>query len=69
MCITKCEWGCISESRNGQLLHFHSGFVQEGVQRKANWLDGKWQDVIWMAVLDEDWEASKKERELLKIVP
>ncbi|KAE9398104.1 acyl-CoA N-acyltransferase [Gymnopus androsaceus JB14] len=37
------------------------GFVQEGVQRKANWIDGKWQDVIWMAVLDEDWEASKQE--------
>ncbi|KAE9403816.1 acyl-CoA N-acyltransferase [Gymnopus androsaceus JB14] len=36
------------------------GFIQEGVQRKANWIDGKWQDVILMAVLDEDWEASRK---------
>ncbi|KAE9403815.1 acyl-CoA N-acyltransferase [Gymnopus androsaceus JB14] len=42
------------------------GFVQEVVQRKANWIDGKWQDVIWMAVLDEDWEASRKDD--LKIV-
>ncbi|KAE9403817.1 acyl-CoA N-acyltransferase [Gymnopus androsaceus JB14] len=42
------------------------GFVQEVVQRKANWIDGKWQDVIWMAVVDEDWEVSRKDD--LKIV-
>ncbi|KAE9398794.1 acyl-CoA N-acyltransferase [Gymnopus androsaceus JB14] len=44
------------------------GFVQEGVQRKANWMDGKWQDVVWMAVLDEDWEASRQDRADIKIV-
>ncbi|KAE9398100.1 acyl-CoA N-acyltransferase [Gymnopus androsaceus JB14] len=44
------------------------GFIQEGVQRKANWGDGKWQDVIWMAVLDEDWEASKQDGPDPKIV-
>ncbi|KAE9404067.1 acyl-CoA N-acyltransferase [Gymnopus androsaceus JB14] len=36
------------------------GFVQEGVRRKANWMDGKWQDEILMAVLDEDWAASRQ---------
>jgi len=29
-------------------------------------MDGEWQDVILMAVLDEDWEASKKEGVFLK---
>ncbi|KIK69565.1 hypothetical protein GYMLUDRAFT_33940 [Collybiopsis luxurians FD-317 M1] len=37
------------------------GFVEEGVQRKANWANGEWQDAISMAILDEDWEASKQE--------
>ncbi|KAF9077639.1 acyl-CoA N-acyltransferase [Rhodocollybia butyracea] len=37
------------------------GFVQEGVQRKANWINGKWQDIIWMAILDEEWEESNPE--------
>ncbi|KAE9403818.1 acyl-CoA N-acyltransferase [Gymnopus androsaceus JB14] len=38
-----------------------AGFVQEGIQRKVNWMDGKWEDLVWMAVLDEDWEASRKD--------
>ncbi|KAE9404065.1 acyl-CoA N-acyltransferase [Gymnopus androsaceus JB14] len=42
-------------------LYKKVGFVEEGVQRKAGWSDGKWQDVIWMAMLDEDWAASRKE--------
>ncbi|KAJ4000409.1 acyl-CoA N-acyltransferase [Lentinula boryana] len=35
------------------------GFVREGVQRKANWMEGRWQDVIWMAILKEEWEAKQ----------
>jgi len=35
------------------------GFEVEGIKRKANWADGKWEDVYDMAILDEDWEAKK----------
>ncbi|KAF5392832.1 hypothetical protein D9757_000990 [Collybiopsis confluens] len=42
-------------------LYQKIGFVQEGVQRKANWIGGKWEDVIWMGILEEDWRASIKE--------
>ncbi|KAJ3747296.1 acyl-CoA N-acyltransferase [Lentinula detonsa] len=35
------------------------GFVREGVQRKANWMEGRWQDVIWMAILREEWKAEQ----------
>ncbi|KAJ4482167.1 acyl-CoA N-acyltransferase [Lentinula aciculospora] len=36
------------------------GFIREGVQRKANWMEGRWQDVIWMAILKDDWESSRQ---------
>ncbi|KAJ3879983.1 acyl-CoA N-acyltransferase [Lentinula edodes] len=36
------------------------GFVEEGRQRKANWSGGKWQDVVLMAILDEEWAASRE---------
>ncbi|KAJ3731083.1 acyl-CoA N-acyltransferase [Lentinula guzmanii] len=35
------------------------GFVREGVQRKANWMEGRWEDVIWMAILREEWKAEQ----------
>lgn len=31
------------------------GFLQEGVRRKALWRQGKWEDVMNMAILDEDY--------------
>ncbi|KAE9402893.1 acyl-CoA N-acyltransferase [Gymnopus androsaceus JB14] len=57
--ITLCVYG-----NNTAAIKVYNkvGFVQEGVQRKANWIDGKWHDVIWMAVLDEDWEDSRQDR-------
>ena len=37
----------------------YRGFVVEGVKRKANWADGKWEDVYDMCILDEDWALKK----------
>ncbi|KAJ3747297.1 acyl-CoA N-acyltransferase [Lentinula detonsa] len=37
------------------------GFVVETIQRKANWSGGKWQDVVSMGILDEEWTATRKE--------
>jgi hypothetical protein len=31
--------------------------VVEGIKRKGNWSDGKWEDIIDMSVLDEEWAA------------
>jgi len=39
-----------------------SGFIQEGHQRKVNWVEGAWRDVIQMGILVEDWiDARKKD--------
>lgn len=32
-----------------------SGFAVEGRERKSNWADGKWEDMIIMGVLDTEW--------------
>lgn len=32
-----------------------SGFVEEGRKRQANWIDGKWEDVVSMGILKEEW--------------
>ncbi|KIK69564.1 hypothetical protein GYMLUDRAFT_151062 [Collybiopsis luxurians FD-317 M1] len=39
------------------------GFVREGIERKKLWAHGAWHDVIWMAILDEEWTAWKKKEE------
>jgi RimJ/RimL family protein N-acetyltransferase len=36
-------------------LALASGFVMEGTQRKANWVDGKWEDIYTMGVLETEW--------------
>jgi RimJ/RimL family protein N-acetyltransferase len=39
-----------------------SGFVVEGVQRHAHFSEGKYQDVLLMAILRADWEALDRKR-------
>ncbi|KAG1854860.1 acyl-CoA N-acyltransferase, partial [Suillus subluteus] len=31
------------------------GFKEEGRKRRANWIDGHWEDSLSMGVLDEEW--------------
>ncbi|EGN98010.1 hypothetical protein SERLA73DRAFT_55712, partial [Serpula lacrymans var. lacrymans S7.3] len=33
------------------------GFVEEGRKRRANWVEGHWEDTINMGVLSEEWAA------------
>ncbi|KAF9005776.1 acyl-CoA N-acyltransferase [Hymenopellis radicata] len=42
-------------------LYRRMGFKQEGVKRTANWNHGKWEDIVFMAILDEEWQARQKE--------
>jgi len=36
------------------------GFVEEGRQRKVNWVNGAWRDIILMGILAEDWTELRK---------
>ncbi|ETW79778.1 hypothetical protein HETIRDRAFT_452866 [Heterobasidion irregulare TC 32-1] len=32
------------------------GFVEEGRMRKSNWVAGKWDDIIFMSILEDEWD-------------
>ncbi|KAJ3788220.1 acyl-CoA N-acyltransferase [Lentinula aff. detonsa] len=38
-------------------LYKKVGFVEEGRKRKVNWIDGQWEDMIYMGILKEEWKA------------
>ncbi|VDC04492.1 unnamed protein product [Peniophora sp. CBMAI 1063] len=40
-------------------LYKSAGFVQEGVKRRARWSDGKWEDVILMGIVEDDFDPSR----------
>lgn len=35
---------------------FDRGFVEEGRMRKSNWVAGKWDDIIFMSILEDEWD-------------
>lgn len=57
--IRKCELSFnLSQSTDINLhIYSRSGFVMEGSLRKANWADGKWEDIYEMGMLEEEWAA------------
>ncbi|KAK0457459.1 acyl-CoA N-acyltransferase [Desarmillaria tabescens] len=44
-------------NRNAIDLYKRVGFLEEGRKRKVNWVQGGWEDIFLMAILDEEWEA------------
>jgi hypothetical protein len=49
----KCENKYSSLSR--------SGFVEERREKIYNWDDGKWLDLVFMAILEEEWTETYNE--------
>ncbi|KAF9025970.1 acyl-CoA N-acyltransferase [Hymenopellis radicata] len=45
------------ENERGVRLYEKLGFKVEGTRRKCNWRNGHWEDIIDMAILDEEFEA------------
>ncbi|KAJ3754414.1 acyl-CoA N-acyltransferase [Lentinula raphanica] len=39
-------------------LYKKVGFLEEGRKRKVNWIDGQWEDMIYMGILKEEWETA-----------
>ncbi|KAF8962971.1 acyl-CoA N-acyltransferase [Flammula alnicola] len=52
----------VKEGNDGALAVYKKcGFIFEGKQRKANWQNGGWRDVIYMGILVDDWSKGKNE--------
>jgi hypothetical protein len=41
----------------------YSGFVQEGILRRSRFCDGRWGDVIFMGILEEEFFLAKGQGE------
>ncbi|KAF5373893.1 hypothetical protein D9758_000790 [Tetrapyrgos nigripes] len=41
-------------------LYKRVGFIEEGRKRKCNWVNGRWEDIISMGILEDEWRASKQ---------
>jgi RimJ/RimL family protein N-acetyltransferase len=39
-----------------------SGFVQEGIKRRARFCDGRWGDIILMSILEDEFFAKDLEK-------
>ncbi|TFK46067.1 acyl-CoA N-acyltransferase [Heliocybe sulcata] len=42
------------------------GFKEEGRRRRQNWVDGHWEDVFIMGMLDDEWAEDYKQRQQQK---
>ncbi|KAI0055430.1 acyl-CoA N-acyltransferase [Artomyces pyxidatus] len=47
-------------------LYKKAGFAQEGARSKANWVDGEWEDLILMGMLEEDYFRLEKEKGIVQ---
>ncbi|KAH7927677.1 acyl-CoA N-acyltransferase [Leucogyrophana mollusca] len=58
----------VLEGNAGALsLYKKVGFKVEGRKRRANWVEGNWEDSISMGVLDEEWAAIHRKSETSKV--
>lgn len=39
--------------------YVHAGFVEEGVLRRASWVDGAYDDIVVMSVLKDEWRPDE----------
>jgi RimJ/RimL family protein N-acetyltransferase len=45
------------------------GFKVEGRKRRGNWVDGHWEDIIYMGVLDDEWaELHPESCQVMRVV-
>jgi len=57
MGIHRITLGVFESNPRAQAVYKAVGFVQEGVKRKARFVYGKWEDVITMGILEDEYFA------------
>ncbi|KAI0317505.1 acyl-CoA N-acyltransferase [Amylostereum chailletii] len=54
MGLHRISLGVFESNVSAIALYKSVGFAQEGVKRKAHWFNGKWEDLIWMGLVEDD---------------
>ncbi|PSR70510.1 hypothetical protein PHLCEN_2v13661 [Hermanssonia centrifuga] len=62
LALHRVSLGVFALNSRAVALYKKVGFVEEGRLRKATWIDGEWQDVILMAVLEDEWPAGRQKK-------
>lgn len=57
--LRRVELAVFAENSRARLCYLKAGFIEEGVARQKTWSNGKFHDVVSMAILRDEWE--KKE--------
>jgi RimJ/RimL family protein N-acetyltransferase len=57
MNLNRVELHVYDFNLRGQAAYRKCGFVEEGRMRQAHFSEGKWDDVVVMAVLRDEWVA------------
>ncbi|ESK94978.1 gnat family [Moniliophthora roreri MCA 2997] len=47
----------VDDNQGGIAMYEKIGFLEEGTKRKASWIMGRWEDQVFMGILDNEWEA------------
>lgn len=61
--LRRVELDVFSSNRGGINAYRAAGFVHEGTRRQSDSIDGRWEDVHFMAVLQQDWLAQRSNRD------
>lgn len=57
--LRRVELTVFAENSRARLCYLKAGFIEEGVARQKTWKNGKFHDIVSMAILRDEWE--KKE--------
>lgn len=59
--LRRVELTVFAENSRARLCYLKAGFIEEGVARQKTWKNGKFHDVVSMAVLRDEW-AKREEQ-------
>ena len=53
--LRRVELTVFAENSRARLCYLKAGFTEEGVARQKTWKNGKFHDIVSMAVLRDEW--------------
>ncbi|KAF8440817.1 acyl-CoA N-acyltransferase [Boletus edulis BED1] len=63
--VQRVSLGVFEGNKVAILLYKRLGFKEEGRKRRCNWVEGHWEDMIHMGILDDEWAAMHRDEDRL----